>query len=381
LTPTSDPPLDEGLRALLQGDGRYALRRRLGAGSFGSVYEVFDHELAAVLALKVLDRTDPGSIYRFKQEFRELAEVSHPNLVRLHELTSRAERWFFTMELVDGTDFLPFVRGSYVPVESDLDAAPTASVLTEARATPTAATGVVQALAAVDTAQLVTKALHARGELVSSDGLARLRVVLPQLVSGVRALHRAGKLHRDLKPTNVRVTTDERVVVTDFGLVLPLARHAVRTVPAGAAGPPASLAPEQAACDPIDEAADWYAVGVMLFEALTGTRPFARVERERRLELKRRIDGPAPSEVVAGVPEDLDRLCVELLRADPRARPRGDEIARRVGAPQGDAERRVALPARIRPQVGIRRPLARFPASPRGPAGRRWGPGTSGREP
>ncbi|MCE9571913.1 MAG: protein kinase, partial [Deltaproteobacteria bacterium] len=371
--PTSDPPFDGGLRALLQADGRYEPRGRLGGGAFGSVYEVLDRELGTVVALKVLDRTDPGSIYRFKQEFRELAEMGHPNLVRLHELTSRADRWFFTMELVEGTDFLAYVRGDAGLIDS-VDGEATGSRASPA-ATPTEATG---AWPRAPGGAAMGPPLHARGVALAADGVARLRAVLPQLINGVRALHHAGKLHRDLKPSNVRVTADGRVVVLDFGLVMPLRRDAGRTMPAEAAGTPAYMAPEQAVGDAIDEAADWYAVGVMIYEALTGARPFARVARDQRLELKQRIDGPAPGERLAGIPGDLDRLCAELLRADPRRRPRGDEISIRAGTPRVEPDRSAAPLPLIGREAERARLLAAFEASQRGHTALAWVRGPSG---
>src|SRR5277367_6548819 len=102
----------------LEGSARFEMRRRLGAGSFGSVYEVFDRERGAKVALKVLRRFDPGDLYRFKQEFRFLAGVTHPNVANLYELNGEGERWYFTMELVEGTDILAFVRPGYAAAEA-----------------------------------------------------------------------------------------------------------------------------------------------------------------------------------------------------------------------------------------------------------------------
>ncbi|MCK6550111.1 protein kinase, partial [Myxococcota bacterium] len=94
------------------GTERFEVRRRLGSGGMGVVYEVFDRVRASVVALKTLNRFDALAIYRMKQEFRALSDVSHPNLVALHELVSSGPSWFITMELVDGTDFLSWVRGA-----------------------------------------------------------------------------------------------------------------------------------------------------------------------------------------------------------------------------------------------------------------------------
>src|ERR1700723_2219562 len=91
------------------GNARYEIVRRLGSGASGIVYEARDRERDVSVALKTLTKLDASALYRFKREFRALADVVHKNLVRLHELVSDADDWFFTMELVDGVEFLEHV--------------------------------------------------------------------------------------------------------------------------------------------------------------------------------------------------------------------------------------------------------------------------------
>src|SRR3989454_9573077 len=95
------------------GTERFRIRRRLGSGGMGVVYEAHDRETDKVVALKTLTRAEASHISRFKNEFRSLADVSHPNLVALYEFMADGQDWFFTMELVQGINFLEYVRPGY----------------------------------------------------------------------------------------------------------------------------------------------------------------------------------------------------------------------------------------------------------------------------
>src|SRR5262249_1058794 len=139
-----------------------------------------------------------------------------------------------------------------------------------------------------------------------------LRAALGQLAEGLCALHVAGKLHRDIKPSNILVTPERRVVILDFGLVTefvgPDASQSGDLV-----GTPTHMSPEQGAGLTISPASDWYSVGVILYEALTGQLPFSGNFFE--LIMKRQnYDAKAPAEIVNNLPEDLNRLCADLLQ-------------------------------------------------------------------
>ena len=268
------------------GSDRFIVQRRLGSGGFGIVYQVYDRRREAVLALKTLPRAEAGPLYRFKQEFRVLADIVHPNLVALYELLSDEGRWFFTMEFIDGVDFLRY-SGS------------------------------------------------------PGDGFDRLRSAIRQLAEGVCALHRSGKLHCDLKPQNVLVNASGRVLILDFGL-------ATDACPAETArvgllfGTPEYMAPEQAAGCAVTPASDWYSVGVMLYEALTGALPLSGSISSISHD-KQTLDPPPASQLRPNAPADLCDLAMALLQRDPLLRPAGVQVLRRLGVPAEESVRAALL--------------------------------------
>jgi len=261
----SSPPIAP--RAQPQKLGRFTLLRELGQGAFGVVFEAEDDRDGSRVALKLLRNEHPEWIYRFKREFRALADLSHENLVRLDELTSDAGRWYFTMELVRGLPFLEAVR--------------------------------------------------AKPE--------RLTRAFADLARGLSALHDAGKLHRDVKPSNVLVDERDRLVLLDFGLAMDLSQEQSVMM----AGTPYYMSPEQHGYAELTPASDWYALGVILYEALAGRGPFEG-SIAQLVAQKRAGRVLPPSELGAVVPPELEALCLALLSVDPGARPSGPAILERL---------------------------------------------------
>jgi serine/threonine protein kinase len=293
------PPVPEDLASpALPG---FDVVRELGRGGMGVVYQAFDRKRSKMVALKTMQGVDARTLLRFKQEFRSLAGMNHPNLVALHELTGVGPHWFFTMELVDGVHFLDYVH-------ADSGDRPVLPTLVDSRPEGSPRTG--------------------RPAPLNAEQEERLRDALTQLASGIHFLHEAGKLHRDIKPGNVLVTARGRVVLLDFGLTAELDRDQHHQSIA-LLGTVAYMAPEQAARKAVSPVSDWYAVGVMLYEALTGALPFDG-ESYEILHNKQQFDPPAPSAVLPGTAEDLSALCQELLRREPDARPKGAEVLRRL---------------------------------------------------
>jgi serine/threonine protein kinase/tetratricopeptide (TPR) repeat protein len=318
------------------GTERFRIRRRLGSGGMGVVYEAHDRETNKMVALKTLTRAEASHISRFKNEFRSLADVSHPNLVALYEFVVDGQYWFFTMELVKGVNFLEYVRPGYQARRTQSSRTPTllkgtqdASSPPELLANYEAETRQMDSISASDPEQdspeRSADSLLAKTKL----DLGCLSVALRQLAEGLHGLHETGKLHRDIKPSNVLVTNEGRVVILDFGLVAEVQGKELHDS-VTLAGTPDYMSPEQGAQLPISRASDWYSVGVMLYQALTGRLPFSGKFYEVMMN-KQNFDPPAPVELVNNVPPDLNDLCVRLLRRKPEERPDGREVLRILG--------------------------------------------------
>jgi len=294
--------------------GRFEIRGVIGAGAAGDVYEAWDRERDAVVALKTLRRLTGQSLYRFKAEFRSILEIQHPNLVRLGELLVEDDLWFFTMELVRGQTLREHLG---LPRAVDAAVAPEETALFE----PVEVDDEDQAAALA-----ALQAMERPAPYVVDE--TRLRAVLPQIADVVHAIHERGKLHRDIKPANVVVEDTGRAVLMDFGLVHELA--AANDAPVEFAGTPGYMAPEQAR-GIVGPPADWYAFGSMLYQALTGRLPFVAGTNRDLLRKKQAFEPPPPRALNSSAPADLDALCEELLRLDPVARPSGPAILGRLG--------------------------------------------------
>jgi serine/threonine protein kinase/tetratricopeptide (TPR) repeat protein len=280
------------------GTDRFEVIARLGEGAMGVVYRAIDRERNETVAIKTLRNLDGDRLLRFKNEFRSIQSLQHPNLVSLGELIETGGHWFFTMELVEGIDFFSHVRPRWVRPSADDYPADLESDPAHDRPLPRA----------------------------RFDG-ERLRSSLAQLVRGVATLHRAGFVHRDIKPSNILVSRDGRVVLLDFGFVAAAnERSSDRVI-----GTIAYMSPEQAAAMPVGPESDWYSVGIVLYEALTGRPPFDGMPLEV-LMAKQFREPIRPSEILRDVPEDLEKLCIDLLRTSPSERPGEREILRRLGA-------------------------------------------------
>ncbi len=299
------------------------------------VYEAYDREQGARVALKVLKKLHPDALLRFKNEFRALQDVHHPNLVSLGELFEDMGQWFFTMEFIDGKDLLSYVnRRAARASQTSEDRTIGDTIVDPPGSSPSAGEPLAADLAArVPPAPVAIGAVDER----------KLRSCLPQLVRGVRALHAAGKVHRDIKASNILVTSDERLVLLDFGLIMEADRAREEAETRMVVGTEKYMAPEQAAAMQIGPQADCYSIGVVLYRALTGQFPFGEATGDA-LIARQRHKPPPPIQFGEDVPSDLNELCVDLLRVSPELRPTCDQILERLNAKAGITGESLAPP-------------------------------------
>ena len=192
---------------------RFQCLRKIGSGGMGNVYEAFDRERNMLVAVKTLHSLSGETLHQFKKEFRTLAELDHPNLVRFYEFFQSDQHWYFTMELVQGCDVLTHCRDRH------------------------------------------------------SGNLTMVRHCLIQIVYGLDFLHQSGTIHRDLKPSNILVTKNGELKILDFGLILNLSQ----ATPSGElVGTPTYMSPEQMTGQALGPASDWFSVGLILNELLAG---------------------------------------------------------------------------------------------------------------
>jgi eukaryotic-like serine/threonine-protein kinase len=306
---------------MFDGNSRFKLIRQLGAGGMGVVYEALDQQRNTRVALKTLRETNADLLYRLKREFRGLRDLVHRNLASLDELFEQDGRWFFTMELLDGEDLRTYFQRSARVEGADTDTAAAAAAATIASMAPADAFEATLPRAVAEEAVVLHQA-----PAVEFD---RVREVFGQITEGLLAIHEAGKIHRDIKPSNVIVTRDGRAVILDFGLVTE--QWGVGQSGEGEiVGTLLYMAPEQAAAQAVGPAADWFSVGVMLYEVITGQRPFAGPWGV--LAAKQQAERRDPRALNGSCPDDLAELCLRLLEIDPLRRPPGPEVRSRFGA-------------------------------------------------
>ncbi len=247
---------------------RYTIIRLLGSGGMASVYQAWDETLGTAVALKLIrvDATTPPAELRqledrFKRELKLARQVTHPNVVRIHDLGEVESTLYLTMEYVQGADMATLLqRESRLP-------------------------------------------------------LPRVLLLARQIAAGLAAAHKAGIVHRDLKPANVMVDAQDHALLMDFGIARSTTGATINTMPGSLIGTLDYMAPEQARGEPADERTDVYAFGLILYEMLAGGRPRYSAEGGLSGLIQRLEKGPPPlKSVQPDVPLALERIVAKCLQ-------------------------------------------------------------------
>ncbi|MEJ5998582.1 Stk1 family PASTA domain-containing Ser/Thr kinase [Corynebacterium sp. H130] len=248
-------------------DGRYRLDAQIAKGGMSTVFRGEDLRLGRHVAVKVMDdRYLDDAIFssRFVREAKSMAQLSHPNIVDVYDFNSAGDHAYLVMEFISGGTLRELLaeRGPMPP--------------------------------------------HAATQ------------VMRGLLTGLSVAHKQGLVHRDIKPDNVLINADHRVKLTDFGLVRAVAQS--ERTSDQIVGTVSYLSPEQVAGEHIGPAADVYSAGILLFELLTGTTPFAGDTQLAHAMQRLHADVPAPSSRIEGVPPLFDELVAAATHRDPSDR-------------------------------------------------------------
>src|SRR5580658_3289123 len=276
-TPTPKPPPSRiygsyGSAAVFQiGDvlgGRYEILQLLGEGGMGAVYKAADRELDTFVALKVIRpelASDPSILARFKQELLLAHQVTHRNVIRIYDLGEAQGVKFITMEFIEGKDLRSLIRE-------------------KRKFTPEEAVDVIQ-----------------------------------QVCQALQAAHSVNVIHRDLKPQNVMRDGTGRILVMDFGLARTLEGDGM-TQTGAIVGTMEYMSPEQALAKELDQRSDLFALGLILYEMLTGKGPFAAESALASL-IRRTQERAVPvSDHDGTIPRPLSNVVSKCLERDPKLR-------------------------------------------------------------
>ncbi len=251
--------------------GRYRLVAPLARGGMAEVWEARDEVLARPVAVKLLLphlAADPEIVDRFRREARSAARLSHPNVVAVYDTCDDGEHHAIVMELVRG--------------------------------------------------ESLRQLLDREGPLEPARAVA----IAASVAEALDHAHRAGLVHRDVKPGNILLTDDGRVLVADFGIAKAAVHEGTELTDASVLlGTARYLAPEQVRSEPVDARADLYALGVVLYEMLCGVPPFEADTAVATAGMRLHTDPLRPRQHRAGIPRRLEQLVLSAMAPDPADRP------------------------------------------------------------
>jgi eukaryotic-like serine/threonine-protein kinase len=249
---------------------RYRVESLLGVGGMGKVYKAYDKELDRTVALKILRQdviADPLALQRFKQELQLASRITHPNILRIHDLGESQGLKFISMQYVEGGDLLEILRKE--------------GPLPFGRAVP----------------------------------------IMIQLSEALQAAQSANVVHRDLKPQNILVGEGDHVFVSDFGLAKSIESSIAGMTRTGAVlGTPKYMSPEQVQGKPVDQRSDIYALGLIFYEILTGALPFSGDSTYQLMYQRVHQVVPRPEKLNPRIPRYLSAIVLRCLERDPALR-------------------------------------------------------------
>ncbi|MDO9129032.1 MAG: protein kinase [Anaerolineales bacterium] len=271
---------------------RYQLLEGLGKGGMAFVYRARDLMLERYVGVKIMREDysrDPAFQERFRQEAKAAANLSHPNIVTVHDFGLDAGKLFIVMEYVPGTDLKTLLqqRGRFTPEEA-------------------------------------------------------LPLVI-QACAGIGYAHRAGLVHCDVKPQNMLVTPDQRLKVADFGIARALASIRPDEQSDVVWGSPQYFSPEQASGAAPSPASDVYSLGVVMYEMLTGALPFNATTATELARMHLDVQPPLLTEMLPDISPTLEQILLKVLSKEPSARYRTADQLGRVLLNFGDARTAPAL--------------------------------------
>lgn len=251
-------------------NGRYALTAQQGSGGMSVIYKATDRALGRTVAIKILRpslTSDPTFLEKFRNEARAVANLSHPNIVTVHDVGSEGNKThYIVMELVEGTDLKKVIKGyGALPIERALN-------------------------------------------------------IATQMCAGIGYAHRSGLVHADVKPQNILITPEDVIKVTDFGIAQALSDTQPRQRLDVVWGSPHYFAPEQAKGEQPTPSADVYAIGIVLFEMLTGQLPYAGANQQELAMAHIRAPIPSVTDFNPTVPDSLARIIQKVMAKEPAQR-------------------------------------------------------------